>query len=31
MSGWKSILKSGDGLAAGRQDVREWQVRLIHL
>jgi peptidoglycan hydrolase-like protein with peptidoglycan-binding domain len=31
MLGWKSILKSGDGLAAARQDVRELQVRLIDL
>lgn len=31
MLGWKSILKSGDGLATARQDVRELQVRLIDL
>ena len=31
MWGWKSILKSGDGLATARQDVRELQVRLIDL
>lgn len=31
MWGWKNILKSGDGLAAARQDVRELQVRLIDL